>query len=172
MHYSPTNLFFGCPGFQFLDVGAAGRGGAATCCGCLPGAASAILCRALRISLGLLLLPGPLLLGGAVAVAISLAWLPVGLTWAAAAALHRACRYRRPKQQHPPQHPPQQQEQQEQHEEEEDGDGEGRAPRRRPLVQCLGGGWEAVDMAFPLVACTRAFRQGNGWWGTSFVAYV
>lgn len=152
LHYSPTNLLFGCPGAQFLDVGAAGRGGAATCCSCVPGQLTASLCRLLRITMATLLLPGPLVLGAAVALAVSLLWLPIGLSWGLVA----ACRRPRPL-------PRPGAEEEEQH----------RArPRRRPLVSCMGGGWEALDLAFPLVACTRSFRESNGGWGKCIMSVV
>lgn len=144
-HYSPTNLFWGCPGAQFLDIGAAGRGGAATCCSCVPGQLTASLCRLTRFCLAVLLLPGPLVLGAAVGLALSVLWLPIGLAWALAAACRRSRSVA------------QDLDEEQQHH---------ARPRRRPLVSCMGGGWEALDLAFPLVACTRAFREGNGPWGT------
>jgi hypothetical protein len=174
MHYSPTNIFFGCPGFQFLDVGAAGRGGAATCCGCCPGGASAYLCRLLRAVSALLLLPGPLLMGAAVATAASLLWLPFGLAWAAAAAALRACRREKGGEEDDDEDeggPDDEERQQQRRRTRPSRVGQGqqqqrrRRRRRQPVVLCMGGGWEVVDLAFPLVACTRTFRQGNGWWG-------
>lgn len=151
LHYSPTNILFGCPGAQFLDLGAAGRGGAATCCSCVPGQLTASLCRLLRVTMATLLLPGPLVLGAAVALAVSLLWLPIGLAWALVAACRRP----------PPRPRPVAEEAQHRV-----------SPLPRPLVSCMGGGWEAFDLAFPLVSCTRSFRESNGGWGKGLFVWI
>ena len=82
-HYSPTNIFLGCPGAQFVDFG----GGARGCC-CRLGAP---LCRLLRLLLAGILLPLPFALGVVVGVVGTVLWLPVGVLWACLGKLLATC---------------------------------------------------------------------------------